>query len=180
MLVDAAAGGAHVGFYDEAQAHLVQVLQAPVIRQLSQATFGQLLTTLSVEQGDSQAFSPERVDPAHRHRLLAINSTHGNLEAFAGEQLAANGAIDEVDRRLASIAAPAIVIQGGADKLVAPAHGRALAAALPGARLEIVSGGHMAPYTHPALVAQAVLALAAAASSASPPSSAAGNAPSRR
>jgi pimeloyl-ACP methyl ester carboxylesterase len=160
VLVDAAAAGQHLGSYDELQAHLVKALQLPVIHQIANATFAQLLTTASVKQGDDQAFHPHAVDPAHERRLLEINSTRGNLEAFAGEQLAANGVIDGVDKHLATIDVPAVVIQGADDQLVKPVHGRRLAATLPDARLEIVSGGHMAPYTHPAAVAGAALKLA--------------------
>jgi pimeloyl-ACP methyl ester carboxylesterase len=160
VLVDAAAAGQQLGGYDEFQAHLVKVLQLPVLHQIANATFAQLLTTVSVKQGDEQAFHPHKVVPAHERRLLEINSTRGNLEAFAGEQLAANGVIDGIDRHLATIAVPAVVIQGADDQLVKPAHGRKLAATLPDARLEIVSGGHMAPYTHPAAVAGAALELA--------------------
>jgi pimeloyl-ACP methyl ester carboxylesterase len=160
VLVDAAAAGQHLGGYDEFQAHLVKVLQLPVIHQIANATFAQLLTTASVKQGDDRAFHPHAVDSAHERRLLEINSTRGNLEAFAGEQLAANGVIDGVDKHLATIDVPAVVIQGVDDQLVKPAHGRRLAATLPDARLEIVSGGHMAPYTHPAAVAGAALELA--------------------
>jgi pimeloyl-ACP methyl ester carboxylesterase len=160
VLVDAAAAGQHLGGYDEFQAHLVKVLQLPVIHQIANATFAQLLTTVSVKQGDDQAFHPHAIVPAHERRLLEINSTRGNLEAFAGEQLAANGVIDAIDKHLAAITAPAVVIQGSDDQLVKPAHGRSLAATLPNARLAIVSGGHMAPYTHPAAVAGAALELA--------------------
>ena len=160
VLVDAAAAGQHLGSYDEFQAHLVKVLQLPVIHQTANATFAQLLTTASVKQGDDQAFHPHAVDSAHERRLLEINSTRGNLEAFAGEQLAANGVIDGIDKHLSTINVPAVVIQGADDQLVKPVHGRRLAATLPDARLEIVSGGHMAPYTHPAAVAGAALELA--------------------
>lgn len=160
VLVNAAAAGQRLGSYDEFQAHLVKALQLPVIHQIANATFAQLLTTVSVKQGDDQAFRPHDVDPAHERRLLEINSTRGNLEAFAGEQLAANGVIDGVDKHLATIHVPAIVIQGADDQLVKPVHGRRLAATLPDARLTIVSGGHMAPYTHPAAVAGAALELA--------------------
>jgi pimeloyl-ACP methyl ester carboxylesterase len=160
VLVDAAAAGQHLGGYDEFQAHLVKALQLPVIHQIANATFEQLLTTASVKQGDEEAFHPHSVDAAHERRLLEINSTRGNLEAFAGEQLAANGVIDGVDKHLATIARPAVVIQGANDQLVKPVHGRRLAATLPDARLAIVSGGHMAPYTHPYAVAVAALELA--------------------
>jgi pimeloyl-ACP methyl ester carboxylesterase len=91
--------------------------------------------------------------------VLAINMTHGNLTAWAGETLAANGVIAGLDRSLGQIRTPAVVIQGASDRLVKPACGRSLAALVPHARLEMVPGGHMAPYTHHATIAAAVEAL---------------------
>jgi pimeloyl-ACP methyl ester carboxylesterase len=160
VLVDAAAAGLHLSTFVTAQAHLVKFLQLPVIRQIANATFAQLLVTMSVNQGDSEAFHPQPVNAAHRRRLLEINMTRGNLEAFAGEQLAANGVVAQIDKRLAAIAVPAVVIQGAEDQLVKPVYGHRLAAALHDARLQLVPGGHMAPYTHPAAVATAVQSLA--------------------
>lgn len=159
VLVDAAAAGAHIGSFERLQAHAVQVLQLPIVRQLAYVTFSQLLLTASAERGDGEAFHPQPVAAAHRRRLLAINMTHGNLEAFAGEQLAANGVIARIDRGLRAIALPAVVIQGDSDQLVKPLYGRHLAAALPHTRLELVGGGHMVPYTHPDAVAAAVESL---------------------
>ncbi len=159
VLVDAAAAGQKLGTFAQVQAHLVQVLQAPVVRQIANATFGQLLLTVSVKRGEDEAFHPQAVASAHHHRVLAINMTHGNLEALAGEQLAANEVIARVDAGLDAITTPAVVIQGDHDELVKPAHGRRLAATLPHARLVMVSGGHMAPYTHPDAIAAAVQSL---------------------
>jgi pimeloyl-ACP methyl ester carboxylesterase len=163
VLVDAAAGGQHGGNYERAQAHFVKFMQLPVIRQVANATFGQLLTTVSVNQREDEAFHPEAVVPAHHQRVLAINMTRGNLEAYAGEMLAANGVVTQIDKRLASIQTPAIVIQGNADELVKPPRGRRLAATLPHAHLVMLYGGHMQPYSHPAAIAAAVGALSAAA-----------------
>jgi pimeloyl-ACP methyl ester carboxylesterase len=160
VLVDAAAGGQHLGSYDEFQAHLVKLLQTPVVRQIANATFAQLLTTASVKQGDDEAFHPQHVAAAHERHLLEINSTHGNLEAFAGEQLAANGVIDGVDKHLSAITAPTDVLQGNEDQLVEPAHGRRLAASIPGANLYLLPSGHMAPYTDPPAVANSVIGMA--------------------
>jgi pimeloyl-ACP methyl ester carboxylesterase len=171
VLVDAAAAGQHVGTFDQAQARVVQFLQLPVVRQVANATFAQLFTTVSVNTGDAQAFHPQPVAPAHRRRLLEINMTRGNLEAFAGEQLAANGVIDQIDKRLSTIAVPAVVIQGEHDQLVKPLYGRRLASSLPHARLTMLSGGHMAPYTHPNAIAAAVQGLAGASASAAPSAS---------
>jgi pimeloyl-ACP methyl ester carboxylesterase len=162
VLVDAAAGGTHVGSFEQAQARAVKFLQLPVIHQISDVTFGQLLDTVSVDMTDGKAFDPQPVATAHRHRVLAINMTNGNLKAYAGEELEANGVFDQVDRRLRSIHVPAFVIQGEQDNLVKPEYGRKIAAALPHAHLRMVHGGHMAPYTHPYAVAAAVGAAEAA------------------
>jgi pimeloyl-ACP methyl ester carboxylesterase len=134
----------------------VQFLQLPVIRQLANATFWQLLITASVNQAESEAFHPLPVVAAHHERVLEINMTHGNLEAWAGEMLAANGVVAQIDRGLTSIEAPAVVIQGEGDELVKPIHGRELAAALSNSRLVMLYGGHMQPYDHPAAIAAAV------------------------
>jgi pimeloyl-ACP methyl ester carboxylesterase len=158
VLVDAAAAGMRLDTYSRVQAHLAQVLELPVVRQIANATFAQLFLTVSVNRVEHEAFGSQPVSAAHHHRVLAINMTRGNLEAFAGEQLAANGVIDRVDRGLSAIEAPAVVIQGEDDKLVKPIYGRRLATALH-ARLDMVGGGHMAPYTHPDAIAAAVQSL---------------------
>lgn len=159
VLVDAGAAGQHPDALQEAQARVIQFLQLPVIRQAADATFSQLLRTVSAEIGDSEAFDPQPVAAAHEHRLLAINMTHGNLEALAGEYLAAGGVVDRIDRGLRAIEAPAVVIQGNKDKLVEPIHGHRLAAQLPHARLQMLYGGHMQPYDHPAAIAAVVRSL---------------------
>lgn len=159
VLVDAAAAGKHPSGLQRLQAHTIQFLQLPVIRQIADATFAQLVLTASAEAGDSEAFHPESVTAAHEQRVLAINMTHGNLEALAGEYLAAGGVVAEIDKGLSAIHAPAVVIQGDDDQLVQPTYGRRLAASLPNAKLVMVYGGHMQPYEHPAAIAAAVRSL---------------------
>ena len=156
VLVDAAAAGHHPDGFARFQAHVIHVLQLPVIRQIADVTFSQLLRKVSAELAESAAFSPQSVAAAHRQRVLGVSMTHGNLEALAGEYLAADGVIARVDQGLGTIKLPSVVIQGDADKFVEPIDGRRLAAALPDARLVMVYGGHMAPYTHPAVIAAAV------------------------
>ncbi len=162
VLLDAAAGGAHSTFLKRAQSHLVQVLSWPVVQPIADATFSQLLRTASAKMADAAAFDPGPVSPAHEQRVLALNMQHDDLDAYAGEQLHADAAIAGVDARLETIAVPAVVVQGVHDQFVAPQYGRKLAATLPNARLVMVSGGHMASYVHPALVAAAVRRLRAA------------------
>lgn len=161
VLVDAAAAGTHPGGFERVQARFVRFLQTPVIRQIADVTFSQLLRRVSVEQGDKEAFAPQPVAAAHKRRLLEITMTSGNLKAWAGEVLSAGKSVEEVDRGLAKMKVPAIVVQGEGDRLVKPRYGRRLAALLPHAHLEMVSGGHMAPYTHAPVVAEAARRLAA-------------------
>jgi pimeloyl-ACP methyl ester carboxylesterase len=162
VLVDAAAGHCphNNGALVRAQARFVQFMELPVIAQLGDVTFSQLVRTVSSEPEEQEAFNPAPVNPRHRHRVLAINLKHGNLEAYAGEILAANKEIEAVNRGLAGLRVPTIVIQGAQDKLVKPECGRSIAASVSGAQLRVVPGGHMAPYTHPAAVATAVQAVA--------------------
>jgi pimeloyl-ACP methyl ester carboxylesterase len=60
---------------------------------------------------------------------------------------------------LARVAVPTTVVVGSRDLLTPPRLGRAIAAAIPGARLVEVSGaGHMLPYEEPDLLAELILA----------------------
>jgi pimeloyl-ACP methyl ester carboxylesterase len=161
VLVDAAAGNCsrHDNAFTRAQARFIQLIELPVIQQVADVTFSQLVRTASAEPAESEAFSPAPVNQKHRHRVLAINLKHGNMEAYAGEVLHASKEIDGVNRGLVGIHVPTVVIQGDHDKLVKPQCGRSIAATVPGARLQMVPGGHMAPYTHPAAVAATVQAV---------------------
>ncbi|HZV74425.1 MAG TPA: alpha/beta hydrolase [Conexibacter sp.] len=164
VLIDAAALGQHSTAFERARSHLVQFLSWPVVQPIADVTFSQLLRTVSAKQGDARAFDPGDVYASHEQRLLSLNMQHDELDAYAGEQLHADGAIAGMNRQLAAIQTPAVVIQGAGDKLVEPQYGRELAATLPHARLVMVSGGHMAPYVHPGVVAAAVRALLPGAS----------------
>ena len=62
---------------------------------------------------------------------------------------------------LADVAVPTTVVVGSRDLLTPPRLGRALAAAIPGARLvEVPGAGHMLPYEEPDLLAELILAAA--------------------
>ncbi len=155
VLVDAAAAGQRPRGFNSVQSHFVQFLSWPVVQPIADATFSQVLRTATAKATEAAAFDPGEVDPAHQRHVLEMNMQHSDLDAYAGEQLEAGDAIADLDKRLATIATPAIVIHGAKDGFVKPEHGRRLAAVLPHARLVMVSGGHMAPYVHPAVVAAA-------------------------
>lgn len=80
-------------------------------------------------------------------RSLARRSfDRGHHPAGSGRQLAAILASGDRTHQLKAIRVPTLVIHGQEDRLVHPSGGRATAAAIPGARLELVSGmGHDLP-----------------------------------
>jgi pimeloyl-ACP methyl ester carboxylesterase len=155
VLVAAAAGGEHSDAFQRAQSRFVQFLSWPVVQPIADVTFSQLVRTASAKAADTAAFDPDEVDPSHEERVLALNMQHSDLDAYAGEQLAADDVIADVDEGLADVQTAAVVIQGAKDQFVKPEHGRKIAATLPDSRLVMVSGGHMPPYVHPAVVAAA-------------------------
>lgn len=60
---------------------------------------------------------------------------------------------------LARVAVPTTVVVGSRDLLTPPRLGRAIAAAIPGARIvEVAGAGHMLPYEEPDLLAELILA----------------------
>jgi pimeloyl-ACP methyl ester carboxylesterase len=161
VLVDAAAGGMRSDSFERAQSHLIELLSWPVVQQIGDVTFSQLLRTASAKAGDGEAFDPQPVDNGHEDRLLSLNMQHDDLDAYAGEVQEGEDVFADVDRRLGTVAVPAIVIQGDGDKSVEPQYGRRIAADLPDARLVMLEGvGHMAPYVRPAAVAAAARELA--------------------
>lgn len=110
--------------------------------------------------------------PALGRRLLAQNMLGKRADARAGEvnrqmfaatspQMRADAFASTrgMDLRadLARIATPAVVLAGSGDKVIAPALGRAVADALPGARFEELEGaGHMLPLERPDAVVRAI------------------------
>jgi pimeloyl-ACP methyl ester carboxylesterase len=87
------------------------------------------------------------------------------LSQSAGSRLQFLSALRAMDLRagLAGVAVPTTVVVGSRDLLTPPRLGRAIAAAIPGARLVVVPGaGHMLPYEEPDLLAGIMVDAAAA------------------
>jgi pimeloyl-ACP methyl ester carboxylesterase len=158
VLVDAADDPGDRPTLDVVRARFVKFLQWPVVRPLADATFSQLVRTASAEAGDKQAFDPDPVNPLHKQRLLELNMQSDDLKAYAGEEIHFGDVIDELDPKIGTIRTPAWIVQGRADKLVSLASARRLHKRLRGSKLVIVSGGHMAPYVHPGVVAAQIKA----------------------
>jgi pimeloyl-ACP methyl ester carboxylesterase len=85
-------------------------------------------------------------------------------QSFVTEQQSLIDELPLLAPGLAAINLPTVVIVGSADRVVPPATGRRLAAAIPGAQLvELAGAGHMLAHLRPNDVAAAVRAVAGAA-----------------
>ena len=99
---------------------------------------------------------PFRVDPSTipdpQKAIMAANGAA--LAVYAGSSAMADPTLLG---RLGGIAIPTLVLWGESDRIVEPAYGRAYAAAIPGARFEVLpSTGHMPQMETPELVLQAI------------------------
>jgi pimeloyl-ACP methyl ester carboxylesterase len=90
--------------------------------------------------------SPKYFDEESVREISALSWERGITMAGTGRQLAAIVADGNRTKRLHRITAPTLVIQGTADKLATPSGGKAVARAIPGARLMMIDGmGHDLP-----------------------------------
>jgi pimeloyl-ACP methyl ester carboxylesterase len=78
------------------------------------------------ELARASARAPDRPESADRHQQAAFRGEWGSLDS------------------LVAVDAPALVVHGDADRILPDAHGRAIAGALPDARLLVMPGmGHL-------------------------------------
>ena len=96
-----------------------------------------------------------RIDPAAmtEAQRAGMAANRAALQVYGGTRMA-----DPTLRgRLAAIAAPTLVIWGDADRIADPGYGRAYAAAIPGARFELLTEtGHLPQLESPELLLRAV------------------------
>ncbi len=90
------------------------------------------------------------VDPATLppERIAMMEANFRTLAAYCGPHEMADPTLMD---RLASLDLPSLVVWGENDRIATPTYGRAYAAALPGARFELIPGcGHMPQIEQPA------------------------------
>jgi pimeloyl-ACP methyl ester carboxylesterase len=114
---------------------------------------------LSVPEIQALSFhdpTPFRVDPATipdaQKAIMAANAT--TLAVYAGSPAMADPTLL---RRLSGFTIPTLVLWGDSDQIVEASYGRAYAAAIEGARFEMLSTtGHMPQMESPGLVLQRI------------------------
>lgn len=157
VLVAPGAGGRRLPAMRTVQAVMIETMQLPVIKQVSNIVFANVMLRVVAGIGADEAFSPNPVDEVYKQRLLAVTMTSGNLKALANDQLEFNSSTAPwIDANVGKITRPAVEIAAREDKLVPIENTRKLAKSLRTVRLIEVSGGHMVPYTHPDVIAREV------------------------
>lgn len=157
ILVAPGAGGTRSKPMDQFNAHYVQFSQLPVVGTVIDVTAGNVIKRLIASGGAAHAFEPKPTDATYEARLLSVTMTPGNLAAYASDQLEFDDTSRWVDANVSQIRVPSVIVAALDDKLINIDHARRLADSLPQTRLVTVDGNHMIPYTHPDVIAAAVL-----------------------
>ncbi|HMF08726.1 MAG TPA: alpha/beta fold hydrolase [Thermoanaerobaculia bacterium] len=121
----------------------IALLRQSGVEPVAEAMLGKLLAPEALTRGDLA----DRVRRIVRRQSAA---------AFESDLMAMRGRPDSVEF-LSKIAIPALIVAGEKDVISQPDEGRAMAEAIPGARLTLIPGsGHLTPMESPAAVARAL------------------------
>lgn len=154
-----AAGGIRQCAMDKTNAALIKVTHLPVLEQGLDIFAGNMILRAMSGSQVTTAFKPDPVAPAYKQQLLEYTLKDSDLEALAQNTFDFNDDVALVDAKLPSIRQPTVVMQGYGDRLVDPKWARAIARALPNAKLVLLDGGHMISYAHPRAVALQIRAV---------------------
>jgi pimeloyl-ACP methyl ester carboxylesterase len=138
---------------------LVAAMRLPHPARLALAGMvGTPLGRLSQARTLETVFAPEPVAPDFAIRGGgALSRRPGGIAAAAGDIAHAGEELARMVSRYPELRVPVTILYGRGDRVLDPVlHGERTAAAIPGARLELVEGGHMLPVTQPDLVARFV------------------------
>ncbi len=130
----------------------------PSLRRLMAHTIGTPLTRLTRERNLQAVFAPEPAPADFATRGGGALTQRPSAIAAAAADLASAGTdIGGIAARYGELAVPLAVLFGREDAILDPElHGRRTVAAIPGATLEVIEGGHMIPVTAPEATARFV------------------------
>jgi pimeloyl-ACP methyl ester carboxylesterase len=105
---------------------------------------------LSYHDPETFGIDPAKLPPAVQ---AAMPGNRASLAVYAGPTMSDPG----LAGRLASVAVPALVLWGDADRIADPDYGRAYAAAIPGARFQLLTAtGHLPQVETPGQLLEAI------------------------
>ena len=121
------------------------------MRRLMAQTLGTPMSRLTAERTLKAVFAPE-VPPADfaTRGGGALAQRPGNIAAAAADLASAHLDMAAIAARYPTLSVPTAILFGRDDAILpATLHGERTAAAIPGARITIIDGGHMIPVTAP-------------------------------
>lgn len=154
-----AAGGIRPEAMDKVNARVIGFTHLPVIEQINELFVGNMVLRGVGELQLRMAFEPDDVDPSYKPRLLSTTLKDDDLMALRGNILSGDRDHARVDRLLAKIRQPAVIVQGLGDMLVNARFAREIAREMPNAKLVMIPGGHMIPIVRPATVVKQIRAV---------------------
>lgn len=134
------------------------VIRSPAVRRAVALTLATPMGILKAEAALKDIFAPEAVPQdfgTEGGGMLAMRPD--NFYATSSDLLALEGELEPMAERYPSIAVPVSILYARSDNLLDPKiHGEKTVSEIPGAVLELADGGHMLPFTQPALAADFV------------------------
>jgi pimeloyl-ACP methyl ester carboxylesterase len=139
------------------------VIRSAAVRKAVAWTLATPLGMMKAEEALKEVFAPEPV-PAdfgtEGGGLLAMRP--GNFYASSSDLVDLEGELEGMVERYPSLSIPVRILYAPGDNLLdSRLHGERTASEIPGARIELVEGGHMLPFTQPELTAAFVRRAAA-------------------
>lgn len=155
VLIDPGVPGRGIPLKRKLQARSVRVLQVPVVKQVADLTFSNVMRRVSMGMGGSEAFDPDTRDQGWFDRALSLTARHRDLDAWSSEVLNYDAAMERLSPRLAHPVTDLRIIQGDGDRLVPTEDVQRVAARID-VPLQLLAGGHMQTDVHPDAVVRAI------------------------
>jgi pimeloyl-ACP methyl ester carboxylesterase len=157
ILVAPAGGELRIPAIAEIQAYAIKALGVPVVEQVSDIVFSNVMRRISAGIGAEQAFAPDPVNDVYKQRLLAVTMTDENLASLADDRTHYNSEVGPwLDAAARQVRTPGVEIAARDDKLVSFENAKILDGQLRNSTLIPVGGGHMVVYSHPDVIAEQI------------------------
>lgn len=131
-------------------------IRSPIVRRLVAETIAVPMSVAAREKAMRAVFAPEA--PPEDFPIAGggmLGARPSNFYETSTDLIALENQLTALVARYGSLSLPVDILYGEGDNLLAPTlHGADAASQIPGARLELVPGGHMLPFTQPERTAQ--------------------------